>query len=152
MALFFLSIGSNVFAHCQIPCGIYDDEARFVQLREHIQTIEKSMNQINELAEAEKPSVNQQVRWVNNKDDHANAFTEIVTYYFMAQRIKPVEKEAKGYAKYQSEVELLHQMVVYAMKTKQTTDLAHVEKLRSLVDAFEASYLGQDAGHSKHQH
>ena len=33
-------------AHCEIPCGIYDDELRISMLNEHITTIEKSMNQI----------------------------------------------------------------------------------------------------------
>ena len=38
-------------AHCQIPCGIYGDQTRFVTLYEHITTIEKSMNQIDELSQ-----------------------------------------------------------------------------------------------------
>ena len=33
-------------AHCEIPCGIYDDEAGIKQLLEHVTTIEMSMNQI----------------------------------------------------------------------------------------------------------
>ena len=33
-------------SHCQIPCGIYGDDARFEELAEHIRTIEKSMAQI----------------------------------------------------------------------------------------------------------
>ena len=30
--------------HCQIPCGIYDDEVRFKLMREHVETIEKSID------------------------------------------------------------------------------------------------------------
>ena len=33
-------------AHCQIPCGIYDDAARITMMEEHVTTIEKSMKQI----------------------------------------------------------------------------------------------------------
>ena len=29
------------------------------------------------------------VRWVVNKEVHADELSDIVTYYFMAQRIKP---------------------------------------------------------------
>jgi len=33
-----------VFSHCEVPCGIYDDEMRFTMVEEHIKTIEKAMN------------------------------------------------------------------------------------------------------------
>ena len=46
-------------AHCQIPCGIYDDKARFATMREHVATIEKSMAQIVELGAT---NTNQSVR------------------------------------------------------------------------------------------
>lgn len=150
LALGLLALGyatQTAMTHCQIPCGIYDDPARFSEMREHLTTIEKSMTVINELAaeaaNGETPNVNQMVRWVNNKEQHADQFSEIVTYYFMTQRIKPAAPDnATAYAKYVKEVTLLHQMLVQAMKAKQTTDLAHVETLRGLVKDFEASYLG----------
>jgi nickel superoxide dismutase len=134
---------SIVYSHCQIPCGIYDDPARFVMLAEHIATIEKSMNQINELSQESKPNFNQIVRWVQNKDSHADELSEIVTYYFMAQRIKPADKaDAEAYQQYVKQLTLLHQMLVYSMKAKQTTDLANVEKVRALLAEFRAAYLG----------
>jgi nickel superoxide dismutase len=134
---------TQAWAHCQIPCGIYDDPARFTALVEHLTTIEKSMKQINELSSGEPADhVNQLVRWVGNKETHAKEFTEIVTYYFMAQRVKPaVPSDEAAYAKYVSEVTLLHRMVVGAMKCKQTTDLEHVKALRELVAAFKKSYM-----------
>ena len=62
----------------------------------------------------------------------------------MAQRIKPVDKsDAAGYEKYIKQLTLLHEMLVYSMKTKQTTDLANVEKLRSLLADFRSAYLGE---------
>ncbi|MCP5521163.1 MAG: superoxide dismutase [Verrucomicrobiales bacterium] len=142
-----LVIGTySAFTHCQVPCGIYDDPARFTQMEEHITTIEKAMTQIADLAEhaagGEVPNVNQMVRWVNAKETHADAFSEIVTYYFMTQRIKPAAAtDTAAYAKYVKEVTLLHQMLVASMKAKQTTDLQHVATLRKLVSEFKASYL-----------
>jgi nickel superoxide dismutase len=129
-------------AHCQIPCGIYDDKMQIDMLNEHITTIEKAMNQITELsAEADK-NFNQIVRWVTNKEDHAQEFQNIVTFYFLAQRIKPVDPaETDAYQKYLKKLELLHHLHVYAMKCKQTTDLANVEKLKSLVTEFAALYF-----------
>jgi len=39
------------------------------------------------------------------------------------------------------QITLLHGMLVQAMKCKQTTDEAHVEELRSLLDSFEKVYF-----------
>ena len=137
---------SAAYAHCQIPCGIYGDEARFEEMLEHVTTIEKSMNQINSLGAQEKPDWNQLVRWVDNKEHHAAELSEIVTYYFMAQRVKPADHENEAATKkYLLELETLHKMLIHAMKAKQTTDLAHVEALRGLIDKLEISYLKAEA-------
>lgn len=132
----------EALAHCQIPCGIFDDPTRFALMEEHIATIEKSMKTIIELSAEEKPDYNQLVRWVANKDHHADELSEVVTYYFMAQRVKPPEEGGEqARAKYLEQITSLHEMLVYAMKAKQTTELANVEKLRSLLESFRASYL-----------
>ncbi|MCP4684477.1 MAG: superoxide dismutase [bacterium] len=137
--LIFVPISS--FGHCEIPCGIYGDETRFELLTEHIGTIEKSMHQINELAAAGDKNNNQLVRWINNKEAHADKYAEIVTQYFMAQRVKPVDQgDEAQYAVYTNKVTLLHQMLVAAMKCKQTTDTAHTEKLRQLLAKFHDLY------------
>jgi len=138
---------SLVYSHCQIPCGIYDDPARFQMLAEHITTIEKSMKQITELSKEEKPNLNQIVRWVQNKEDHADQFSNIVTYYFMAQRLKPTDKtDTDAYEKYLNKLTLLHHMLVYSMKAKQTTDLSNVEKLKTLLAEFKTAYF-EEHGH-----
>lgn len=132
-------------AHCQIPCGIYDDEVRFTTMLEHVTTIEKSMKQIVSLSKAKSPAWNQLVRWVQNKDEHADRLAHIATYYFMAQRVKPPQEgvEASVTAKYERQIGLLHRIVVHAMKAKQTTDLDHVNALRELIESFGKSYLGE---------
>ena len=125
-----------VYAHCEIPCGIYDDEMRVKMISEEIQTIEKSMNEINELEKAGLTgNSNQLVRWIMNKEDHANELQEIVTQYFMTQRIKFDTKD------YDKKLGMLHQMLVYAMKCKQTTDLKNVEALKKLVKEFSDIYF-----------
>lgn len=134
-------LASLAWSHCQIPCGIYGDETRFEMLAEHIATIEKSMQQITELSAQAKPDMNQIVRWVNNKEQHADEIAHIVTYYFMAQRLKlPAKGDAKAHELYVKKLTLLHEMLVYSMKTKQTTDSANVEKLKSLLAAFHEVY------------
>jgi nickel superoxide dismutase len=148
--MLWLVLGSMVVAvsltwsHCQVPCGIYGDEARFEAIAEHITTIEKSIKQINELSAQTKPNMNQIVRWVNNKEHHADEIAHIVTYYFMAQRLKlPAEGDAKASKQYVKKLTLLHQMLVYSMKAKQGEDSANVKKLRSLLAEFHEAYHGK---------
>jgi len=145
----FLKVAS---AHCQIPCGIYNDEARFVLMEEDVATIEKSMKQIQEIGSAARPNWNQLVRWIDNKEEHAEKLTHIATYYFLAQRIKPVDLGDKvARARYFKHLTLIHLIVVNAMKAKQTTDLKYCEQLRKLIKEFKESYLGkQTAGLHKH--
>ena len=125
----------------------------------HITTIEKSMKMIIELSNKESPDYNQIVRWVINKEDHANKIQKIVSQYFLHQRIKPVEpKNEELYKKYIERLTLLHDLSIYAMKAKQTTDLSYIKKLSRAIHDFEHAYFhthdhdhGHDNGHS-HAH
>ncbi len=140
-------IASMAYSHCQIPCGIYNDHMRFDMIAEHITTIEKSMKLIAELSRQDNPNMNQIVRWVQNKDEHADEISQIITYYFMAQRLKlPPKGDVKAYDAYVKKLTLLHEMLVYTMKTKQTTALVNVEKLRSSLAKFRDVYFGE-TGH-----
>ncbi|MEZ4647968.1 MAG: superoxide dismutase [Ni] [Candidatus Eisenbacteria bacterium] len=130
-------------AHCQIPCGIYGDDVRFQILDEHITTLEKSMAQIEEIGASGAPNWNQLVRWVENKDTHADEIAAIITEYFLQQRIKPVsDQSSPEFQKYVTELRYCHEILVHAMKAKQTTDHAHIEALRTLVHDLAHSYLG----------
>lgn len=138
---------SMLYSHCQIPCGIYGDQNRFDMLAEHITTIEKSMKKITELSQQENQNLNQVVRWVDNKEKHADQLSHILTYYFMAQRIKPLDKaKDNAYDQYINKLTLLHQMLIYSMKAKQTTDLSNIDKLRALLAEFRTVYV------DKHKH
>lgn len=134
LGIFFV-FSLNAYAHCEIPCGIYDDEMRIEMIREHILTIEKSMKQIAVLEKGISHHSNQLVRWVMNKENHADELQDIVAQYFMTQRITPDAKD------YEKKIGLLHQMLIYSMKCKQTTDLSNVETLRKLVDEFSDLYF-----------
>jgi nickel superoxide dismutase len=131
------------FSHCEIPCGIYNDPMRMDMMAEDITTIEKSIKEIQRLSAEGEKNYNQLVRWIVNKDNHADYFSEIVTQYFMAQRITPAEESnQKAYKEYVHKLTLLHKMLVYAMKCKQTTDLENVEQLKTYLAQFRAAYLG----------
>lgn len=131
-----------LFAHCQVPCGIYDDQLRVKAIAEHITTIEKAMTQVNQLSAVTPVNYNQIVRWVTNKEKHAEQLSDIVTYYFMAQRIKPADaKDKAAYDDYTTKLNLLHLLLVNTMKAKQSTDLKVIESLRDLLKKFEAIYF-----------
>jgi len=145
LLLLALSLPTIVSAHCEIPCGIYADKMRIDMIKEHITTIEKSMKQITELEQDNPINYNQLVRWIDNKDDHANKIQEIVTQYFMTQRIKLVdESDKESMEKYEKEIFLLHKMLIFAMKTKQTTELKYCDKLQELVDDFYSIYFTKE--------
>lgn len=137
-------VASLAWSHCQVPCGIYGDKARFETIGEHIATIEKSIKEIEELSSQAKPNMNQIVRWVNNKENHADEIAEIVTYYFMAQRVKlPPRNDANASKEYVKKLTVLHQILVYSMKAKQSTDMANVERLQAGLAEFYDVYYGK---------
>jgi len=157
--LFVLALGlictiANANPHCEIPCGIYEDSLRINLIKEHITTIEKSMKQINELSAEPAANVNQLVRWVNNKESHAKEIQDIVAQYFLHQRVKIADpKDLMAIQKYQAQLSSLHEVLVYAMKSKQTTDLQFIEKMRESVNKFEKAYFvkAESKGHD-HPH
>ena len=140
-------ITSNSYAHCEIPCGIYQDSLRIQMINEHIETIEKSMKMINKLSAEGEKNYNQIVRWVINKEEHAKKIQEIVSQYFLHQRIKLTDSNDKvKYAKYLNQLATLHEILVYSMKAKQTTDLNYIKKLEDTIHKFAEIYF------HKHHH
>ncbi len=147
LALTMAMMPAPVEAHCQIPCGIYGDEMWFQMLEEHITTIEKSMNTIVELSADPGMNANQLVRWVVNKENHADEMASIVTKYFLQQRLKLDDPQ------WAAKVKPCHEILFYSMKTKQTTDQANVEKLRAAVGALKKAYFTKkEAFHIEESH
>ena len=136
---------ASLWAHCEIPCGIYGDELRFSSIQEDINTIEKSMKMISKLSGASDgdaaQNMNQLARWVANKETHAGRIQEVVTQYFMTQRLKvPAKMEGPEFEAYSKKLMLLHKMLRTAMKCKQSVDLAHTKALHDLTHAFQEAY------------
>jgi len=123
-------------AHCQIPCGIYDDARVFDELEEHVRTIERSVRGI-----AEAQSVHDAARWTLNKETHAQLIQDRAQDYFLAQRVTPVSPRARGFGDYLTSLRLLHEMIVAAMGAKQSADPAPAARLKSAVEAYRAHYF-----------
>ncbi|MBN1224037.1 MAG: superoxide dismutase [Candidatus Aminicenantes bacterium] len=135
-------IKPTVFSHCEVPCGIYNDEMRFTMIEEHITTIEKAMTEIAALSKEDPRNMNQIVRWIMNKEQHADDIQHIISQYFLTQRLKLVDKEdSKAANELIQKLTFCHEILVFAMKTKQTTDLASVESLKAAVSNFKSVYF-----------
>jgi nickel superoxide dismutase len=127
---------------------------RFEIIAEHIKTLEKSMQQIQELQKKADPDSNQLVRWIMNKESHADRLCDVITQYFMKQRIKPVaDEQSPEYPGYTRQLVLLHKMMIHSMHCKQTTDLDNITILRESLDQFRKLYFGEEASASEpHEH
>ncbi|NNE44024.1 MAG: superoxide dismutase [Gemmatimonadetes bacterium] len=136
-----LSVATDSFAHCQVPCGIYDDPARITGMREDASTITKAINNITELAgKADAQSVNQAVRWVTTKEAHASNIISVVSEYFLAQKLKPVAAGEEGHDAYLARLADHHAVMRAAMATKQKASLEAASALDAAIEKLAAHY------------
>ena len=125
-----------LFAHCQIPCGIYSDAMQIIQIQEDLSTIEKAMEMINSLSETSDPQkLNQIGRWITAKEQHAQNIQDLTSKYFLTQRIKT---NSENYAE---KVILLHKLLISTMKCKQSVEKNNVYTSNSILSSFIKLYF-----------
>lgn len=123
-----LTLTPPAAAHCQIPCGIYDDHARVQRMLQDSQTVTKAVKLINELAgKTDAQSLNQMVRWIMNKETHAQNIISAISDYFLTQRVKASQ------ADYTERLTKHHAVIIAAMKAKQNADQAHAAALEKAI-------------------
>jgi nickel superoxide dismutase len=122
-------------AHCQIPCGIYDDYLRLEALREDAETVQKSVEMMFALTgETDVQSQNQMVRWVMNKEEHAQKIIATISDYYLTQRVKPNQKD------YAERLQKHHTVILAAMNAKQNADSKAVDSLKKSIEALAEYY------------
>lgn len=127
----------TLLAHCQIPCGIYDDAARVEAMLEDVATIDKSVALVIQLADKQgAQNANQLVRWVVNKEKHAQNIIATISDYFLTQRVKPQQKD------YGERLARHHAVIIAAMKVKQNAAISYVDDLKKKVEALKSYYPG----------
>ena len=132
----FLLLQGLLLAHCQVPCGIYNDAARIIQIQEDFSTIQKAITKIKELSQQQDAtSMNQLTRWIMTKEDHASKIQKVVSEYFLTQRIK-AKTEGTAFDTYIKQTTTLHQILVSAMKCKQTVDSGHADGGLHQIETF----------------
>jgi hypothetical protein len=127
----------QVSAHCQVPCGIFDDARQIAKIKEDAATIRKAQAELTDAgAPANVGAANTFTRWVIYKEKHADAIIDDMGYYHMAQRFPKFE-----FASEQDKLEALglhHAVMVAAMKAKQSSEVATSDALDAAIDAVAA--------------
>ena len=144
LAILFAST-SIAYAHCQVPCGIYDEAARFTAMKEDASTIAKATKLIGELSgKTDANSTQQLIRWTMTKEEHASRIITTVAEYFLTQKIKAADpKDKKAYKGYVNLLTSCHQVMRASMVTKQKVDAKAVAALNAAIEN-----LAKGFGHS----
>jgi len=130
-----LLLPTRGFTHCQVPCGIYDDAARVKGMLEDAATVAKATKLIAALAgKTDAQSQNQMVRWVVNKDQHAQKIIATISDYFLTQRVKPDQED------YPERLAKHHAVIIAAMKAKQNADVKYAQALQGSIKALRSYY------------
>ena len=144
-SMFLTAIRPTAIAHCQVPCGIYDDHARITAMLEDTTTIAKALDQINALArKQDAQSFNQATRWVMTKEQHAQSIQTTIAQYYLAQRVKAAAPGSDGYDAYLQKLAQHHAVIVAAMKAKQSVDPNTANALRQAIEVISAYYPSHD--------
>jgi len=145
LACCFIAGSGDALAHCQMPCGIYDDDARIAQMREDAVTIRKAMAEMRrQHAAGTLEGFNQAARWVTVKEAHAQSIQDIASAYFLTQRVKAAPAGESGHATYLAQLQGFHAVLVTAMKCKQQVDPAACDALDAAIDAVAPWYAKTD--------
>ncbi|EJK68681.1 hypothetical protein THAOC_10112 [Thalassiosira oceanica] len=129
--------------HCQVPCGIFDDPAIVEEIKQASATIRKSMVQSNDLhtglgAANSAQELNQMIRWVMTKEEHAKKIITQISEYCLCQRVK--KDVFANDAEYVEALKAHHAVMQAAMKCKQSVDPAAVDALDSAIELFAKMY------------
>jgi nickel superoxide dismutase len=114
---------------------MYDDAARVNGMLEDAATVVKATKLIAALAgKIDAQSQNQMVRWVVNKEQHAQKIIATISNYFLTQRVKPGQED------YMERLAKHHTVIIAAMKAKQNADVKYAEALQDSVKALRSYY------------
>lgn len=117
LATLTLTTTSSLIAHCQMPCGIYHDDMVYDQIDQYAETMYKAMSEIDANKFATSKERNQLIRFVLQKDKQSDDAANLLTTYFLQQKIKPGEEDTA------KKVLSAHKLLFLMVQIKQNTDL-----------------------------
>ena len=133
-ALFFaLPCNITLYAHCQMPCGVYHDQMIYDKIDEYYETMYKCVAAMNNNEFKTVTEKNQFIRWVMTKDRMSDEVAEIITAYFLQQKIEPTADNADMVAS-------LHKILFLLPAIKQNADLKMIKQFGDEWDHFKSLF------------
>ncbi len=121
-------------AHCQMPCGIYHDEMVFDEIDQYVETMYKAMGVLNDNHFETVKEKNEFIRWVGEKEKESCDTANLITKFFLQQKIKPGEPDTA------KKIESAHKMLFELMLIKQNTDKKFVDTFSEEWDRFKLMF------------
>lgn len=121
-------------SHCQMPCGIYHDDMVYDQIDQYVETMVKGMTVLNDNKFSSTQLRNEFVRWVCQKENMSNETANLLTSYFLQQKIKPDEDDTV------KRITSAHKLLNYLMLIKQTSDMKFVNAFSEEWEKFKLMF------------
>lgn len=132
--LFAFSTQNVLQAHCQMPCGIFDDTLVFKYIDQYIETMQKAVVELNDIGNSTAKDRAQFTRWVMLKEKESDLTANLITTYFLQQAITP-GKEGSD-----EKTLAAHRLLFLLVKIKQNTDATYVNKFINEWSAFKPMF------------
>lgn len=121
-------------SHCQMPCGIYHDDMVYDQIDQYVETMVKGVTVLSENQYQTAQDKNTFTRWVVQKENMSNETAQLLTSYFLQQKIKPDEDDTV------KRVVAVHKLLCYIVTIKQTCDMKYVQAFSDEWDKFKLMF------------
>lgn len=121
-------------AHCQMPCGIYHDDMVYDLIDQYVETMIKAVSVLNKSKFETVRERNEFVRWVIEKEKESDKTADLLTTYFLQQKIKPAEDDTA------KRVESAHKLLALLVSIKQNADAKIVEQFADEWEKFKLMF------------
>lgn len=125
---------ASLMAHCQMPCGIYHDEMVFNQIDQYIETMYKGITELKNSQFSTPFERNNFIRWVVLKENASNEMANLITEYFLQQKIKPGEADTA------KRLVSAHKMLFQLTAIKQNVNIKMIEDFADEWESFKQMF------------
>ena len=129
-----LAFYSQLTAHCQMPCGIYHDDMVYDQIDQFVETVYKGISVMNGNKFSSTKDRNEYIRWVIQKENCCNDAAELISSYFLQQKIKPNEDDTV------KRLVSAHKLLFMLVAIKQNSDLEFVKQFNEEWEKFKLMF------------
>jgi len=126
-------LNAGLSAHCQMPCGIYDDQMIYDQVDQFYLTAYKAVKALENNKFETDEDKNQFIRWVMTKERLCNETAVLLTTYFLQQKIMPIDDNADL-------VKSLHKLLFQLVVIKQNVDIKLVKEFGKEWENFKKQF------------